>query len=183
MALVALRATSTGADVGASPYGVWTIDVRTSAPVSIDVHGWIQRNDIIFEPRLPQQALFVDDGGGVRTTMTLGSIANGPRTTASAAIECRMRPSSTIRGRARRVKPAERKGPDYYGPSDESAFLPGLNVPGFYSGSRVRVSGTSIAAPRVARWLADGRPRDEIVSSEDLAATPERAQTAPIVKV
>lgn len=183
MALVALRATSTGAGVVVPPYGVWTIDLRTAAPMSISVHGWIQRNDIIFEPRLPQQASFVDDGGVVCTTMTLGSIANGSNTTVVGGY--RLQDASVVdySGQGPTREDGERKGPDYYGPSDESAFLPGLNVPGFYSGSRVRVSGTSIAAPRVARWLADERPRDEIVSIEDLAATPDRARAAPIVKV
>jgi hypothetical protein len=186
MALIALRATcESGATSGtaAPPYGVWTIEVRTTAATTIDVHCWIQRNDVIVGPRLRQQASFVDDATGyVSTKMTLGSIANGQQTIVVGGYRIQDASIADYSGQGPTREARERKGPDYYAPSDESAFLPGMSVPGFYSGSRTRVSGTSIAAPRVARWLAEGQPADELVSIADLSSKPERAAIAPIVE-
>jgi hypothetical protein len=47
------------------------------------------------------------------------------------------------------------QGPDFAAATDESPALPGILGSGTYSGSMVRLNGTSVAAPAAARRLAD----------------------------
>ena len=60
--------------------------------------------------------------------------------------------------------PADTRKPDAVLPSDDSQVQAGLLAAGTASGSRVAFSGTSVAAPQLARkiaeWLADQRPAD-----------------------
>jgi hypothetical protein len=51
--------------------------------------------------------------------------------------------------------PGPRAGPDTGAPSEDSPVLPGILGAGSRGGSRVRLNGTSVAAPQVARWVAD----------------------------
>lgn len=46
-------------------------------------------------------------------------------------------------------------GPDLAAVSDASPSLPGILATGTYSGSMVRLNGTSVAAPQAVRALAD----------------------------
>jgi hypothetical protein len=48
-----------------------------------------------------------------------------------------------------------RNAPDLLAPSEDSLALHGVAVAGTRSGSVVTMNGTSVAAPQVARWLAD----------------------------
>ena len=45
--------------------------------------------------------------------------------------------------------------PNAFAPSDRNQWLPGLVVPGFFSGSFSTINGTSAAAPQIARALAE----------------------------
>jgi hypothetical protein len=64
--------------------------------------------------------------------------------------------------------PARPQGPDRWAPTDHSRTLSGVRTTGVFSGSVVRVEGTSFAAPQVARDLMNA-------SSEPLLKTrPER---------
>ena len=53
------------------------------------------------------------------------------------------------------VPPGGVDGPDIAAPCDDSPSLPGLLAAGTRSGTRVRMSGTSVAAPWITRRLAD----------------------------
>jgi subtilisin family serine protease len=60
--------------------------------------------------------------------------------------------------------PLDRIGPDAVAPSDDSLAHDGVLAAGSRSGSVVAMNGTSVAAPQVARLIADelsaGRPGD-----------------------
>jgi hypothetical protein len=163
MIFFAFRATNMDAMAAneAPPYGVWSITVSVRSKDAAEIHAWVERNDVIVGRRTPQQAYFVDDATAyVSPTFTLGSIANGSKVVVVGAYRIADATVAEYSGRGPTRGTSRRLGPDYYGPSDESAFLPGVQVPGFYSGSFTRMSGTSIAAPQVAHWIASGMPSD-----------------------
>lgn len=164
ISLLSLRPTRGG---DAPPYGVWTITVRSHGEASAEVHAWVQRNDVILPPRRAQRGHFLDDGSGyVRKEMTLGSIANGTGTVVAGAYRLSDRSVVDYSGKGPTRSAQGRRDVDAYGPSDIAPFQPGISVPGFYSGTEVRTSGTSIAAPRVARWVASGRPNEQVIKSD-----------------
>lgn len=89
--------------------------------------------------------------------------------TAAAAQPLSDVPPYVSRGPGRVVPPGGVDGPDIAAPCDDSPSLPGLLAAGTRSGTRVRMSGTSVAAPWVTRWLA------ELVSRLPAGAPPDRA--------
>lgn len=161
LAVLAFRPTSQSRGPA---YGVWTVTVRTSNSRPVEVHGWIQRNDTIVPPRRAQRGWFVEDGTGyVEETMTLGSLGNGSGTIVAGAYRVVDRTAADYSGRGPTRRITGRRDVDYYGSSDFAAFQPGLPVPGFFSGTYARASGTSLAAPQVCAWVARGRPGADVV--------------------
>lgn len=162
MILLATRATEIGdGPEDTAPFGVWSVSVESALTAPIAVHAWVERNDTIIRRRSGQRTVFVDEvapgecGGYLSDDSTLSSIANGEGTVCVGAFEIdRLRVADhssngpTLGGV--QVKP------DMYGASDVSATLSGIACPGFFTGTRARLSGTSAAAPRVARWIAEG---------------------------
>src|SRR5690606_27407543 len=106
-----------------------------------------------------QQAYFVEDPDDryIDDRCTYSSIENGANVTVVGAY--RSADESNLPYSARGPTRAEtRPHPEYLGPSDESVGLAGVTVPGFFSGWTSRMSGTSVAAPHVTRWLVQGAP-------------------------
>jgi len=179
MVLLAVRPTR-GADdsTPAAPYGAWTITVSSAARTPITVHGWVERNDTVIRRRSPQQTVFLDEvpagepGGWLSDDSTLSSLAHGEHTDCVGAYEVQGPSVAPYSSRGPVLNP-ERPRSLVHGASDTSASLPGIPVPGFYSGTRMRLSGTSAAAPRVARWIADGEHRTQLVDlAPDRTARP-----------
>lgn len=69
-----------------------------------------------------------------------------------------------------KMPPGQRIGPDLTGKGDDSHALPGVIAAGSRSGSWVRLSGTSVAAPRVARAAA-AEIRDSSESAREWGAS------------
>lgn len=164
MALLAVCSTRPNdpSQADAGPYGFWTIEVSTRLSHELEVHAWVERNDIIIGRPAPQQSRFVDDGSGyVNDDCTLSSVANGDNVVVVGAYRQADKRVTDYSANGPTRNGAARRGPDCYAPSDESASLRGLTVPGFFSGSWTRLSGTSVAAPVVTRWFAKGRPSDQ----------------------
>jgi hypothetical protein len=161
MVLLAVRATGQPevAAPAPAPYGFWSIEVCTTSVVDpVPVHAWVERNDIIVGRRTPQQTRFVDDGSGaIDDASTLSSVANGANVTVVGACLRRQRAESDYSARGPVLGSREHR-PQLYAPGDESASLRGLTLPRFSSGTWRRVSGTSVAAPFVTRWIALGQP-------------------------
>lgn len=147
-----------------SPHGLWQIKLEVKdgqGPVLW--HAWVQRGDTApmrgrsARGVMGRQSYFVDDGQTpVDPMFTLNGVAT--------ATHCRLHVVGAMyketgsisdysgAGPARDVsdRPC---GPDVVVPGDESRLALGLLVQGVYSGSRTRVSGTSVAAPTFARLL------------------------------
>jgi hypothetical protein len=162
MALLAITATASGA-----PGGVWTVTM--THPGGVDpgrgtVHAWIERHEGIIDRRLGQRPHFVPAADSATTaarivdTNTLSNISNGSKVTVvggfvrSTRREAGDSSSGPVLGRESEHRPA------WYAPSSESMWLRGVRVPGFFTGTTTRLSGTSAAAPRVARNRADDHP-------------------------
>jgi hypothetical protein len=170
MALLALAPSKRGAtDRPLAPHGVWEVilELEPEERGSLAIEAWIERDDqSLGSGRSRSQAFFRDASGEdtdaedtvgapVSRAMTLSSSAHGQSTVVVGG--CLLRGnelsdySSSGPGRAdMRVL-----GPDLVAPCDESLTVKGLLAAGARSESPVRMNGTSVAAPVVARRLAD----------------------------
>lgn len=152
MVLLMLRPTRIG-DTDRAPAGVWTVSVHNAHAEAVTVHAWVERNDIVGRRRRPQQARFVadpDDPHHVNGSFSLSHCAHGDRVTVAGAV--RQSDSRVTDYSGTGYAPSGRR-PDFYAPGDLNASLNGVQVPGWHAGQWTRMSGTSIAAPWVARWM------------------------------
>lgn len=177
MVLVAL---SPSASFGANPlaqHGIWLIEVKnkSATPLSKPIHAWIDRDDFnlgtmirgrqsyfedpLYDPlRYLKSATDDTPGSGalVRRRGTLTGIATG--TGALVAAGYRHSDHKHVRYSSAGPTRGARVGPDCGAVTDQSRSLPGLLAAGTRGASVVRLIGTSVAAPQVSRWVANGRP-------------------------
>ena len=159
MFLLLVRPTQTAGQSGRAPAGVWELNV--TAGHSVTIHGWVERNDMVVHNRRNQQARFVedpDDPRHVNDDLTFSSAAGSKMAVVVGAVRQSDGVMTDYCGIDLRDPEAK---PDWFAASDMSPAMPGVLVPGFYSGTTTRMSGTSVAAPRVARWLATAKREKE----------------------
>jgi hypothetical protein len=179
---LSIAPTVRGGEVGpAAPQGVWKIalldpdDARARGPIAV----WVRRDETLPGGRAGgRQAFFsnedyvrfdhfgrplaVDPSGSdspVRRAGTLSGFATGAAPIVVGAFiekEAEMSPYSAAGPLSARAAPpfADRTGPDVAALADDSSVVLGVISGGSASGSWVRMSGTSVAAPRVARAAA-----------------------------
>ena len=177
MVLVAL---SPSASFGANPlaqHGIWLIEVKnkSATPLSKPIRAWIDRDDFnlgtmirgrqsyfedpLYDPlRYLKSATDDTPGSGalVRRRGTLTGIATG--TGALVAAGYRHSDHKHVRYSSAGPTRGARVGPDCGAVTDQSRSLPGLLAAGTRGASVVRLIGTSVAAPQVSRWVANGGP-------------------------
>ena len=166
MFLLLVRPTQSTDRLDRAPAGVWNLSV--SANDKIEIHGWVERNDMVVHHRRIQQARFVEDPRDVRHVnddMTLSSVAGAKAAVVVGAVR---RSDGVIADYCGVDLRCPSIKPDLFSASDASPAMPGVLVPGFFSGATTRMSGTSIAAPRMARWLA----AHQIPKARDLEPAP-----------
>lgn len=179
-ALVTWAPTERFGDAGVrAPAGVWEIAVRSRSGSSEAVHFYIARNQT--NPHAlcrGRQAFFLDEGGydpnrhlrardgdpnppqsPIRRRGSLNSLATSPSgkgmvVVGSTFLRERARTAYSSEGPAAGGEPV-RSGPDTCAPTDMSRALRGIAAAGTMNGQVVRVTGTSFAAPQVARALAN----------------------------
>jgi hypothetical protein len=161
MVLIAVRPTERriGSTASIAPAGVWRVTVKSSAAKSATVRAWVERNETIIGRRTGQRTRLV--GAGLSDEHTLSSMAHGPQTMTVGAYTIRPLKESAYSALGPVLGAPATSKPQAFGPSDESPWMPGVAVPGFFSATAARLSGTSAAAPRVARWIAQGRDSTE----------------------
>jgi hypothetical protein len=154
----------------AAPHGVWEIEVRNTGERSITFDAWIERDNPALGDAGPRrQSYFVDDReapGCIDRGRTLNSVATGAATYVVGGYYGRgsffhdhdiahatsvSRYSSSGPGRELDLL----DGPDVGAPADESPVLHGLCATGNRSGTAFRMDGTSVAAPLMARRVAN----------------------------
>ena len=140
--------------------GFWTLSLANAGPVPLAIHAYIERDDSLLGGR-PRQALFVSDTevdvAPVSARCTLSSLATGRRTFVVGAHQWRdgAVASFSASGPSRDTSAGGRAGPDLTAPGTAGPRS-GLFAAGALSGGAwVSCQGTSMAAPAVARQLAN----------------------------
>ena len=178
MWLLSVEPTIATSGVGAE-HGDWTVKVA-GIGMNAKVHAYVARSDPNMGVRTgAKRSYFVDPnweltrsaaasctyangefdktGSLVHRHGTLNGIATAAHASVHVAggyILANGRKSSySSAGPAR--PPSPRVGPDYVLPCDESYALGGIRAGGNRSGSVFRLTGTSAAAPQLARWVAN----------------------------
>ena len=183
-----------------APSGAWDITIR-NAGVPVQILCWIQRDDSPYGyPLRGRQSRFEDpqylrvdpiDGREVERELMPGSytkrfgtinrLATGSRTIVLGGF----RRSDRTAAKYSAAGPVEvpvnvtrpcRVGPDASAPSDDSHAARGQLAAGSRSGGAVAMAGTSVAAPRIARWIADQMERRLPCDRGDVA---QLARTPP----
>jgi hypothetical protein len=162
-----------------APFGIWRLKLRdVSLKPDEYVNAWIQRDDTPYGyPTVGRQSYFDDpayrrfDTGGreievddessvVKRKGALNAIATGERTVVIGGVLRReLRPAKYSAGgpveqQFGSTRP-HRSGPEALSISDDSVVLEGTLAAGTRSGSVVAMNGTSVAAPLIARWIAE----------------------------
>jgi hypothetical protein len=166
-----LTGTSFREGLRAAPHGVWSVTVRwTGGTEGEAVHAWVQRADTA--PGRPvraghaypgRQSYLVDRStgraptqGDVDPAFTLNGLATlkHPRLYVIGAMRrSDLGVSSYTAAGPNRITPTRFEGPDWLVVGDESLDVPGLLTHTTFAGSRMRLSGTSLAAAAFTRLL------------------------------
>jgi len=177
MILIAIAPTTSDDATELAPSGTWEIEVRRNGVASV-VDAWIQRDDTAFGyPTRGRQSRFEDekyerfDEPGrelevdnpqsyVKRDGTINPIATGRRTVVIGGIHYQDWRAAKNSAGGSVIRPPGRGAPNTDGPdamtiSDGSPAHYGILAAGSRSGSTVAMSGTSVAAPQIARWIAD----------------------------
>ena len=150
---MALRATAAA--------GIWQVQVRSSRALEEPVHAWVERDDVLVGERSPQLTRFEPDSRlpaaeqYLNDRYTLSSLAHGLNVLRAGAT---VRSSNALAAYSSQGPSLDKQGPEreiHYAPVDRSPSMPGMAVPGFYSGSLSSMGGTSAAAPLVARRVVE----------------------------
>ncbi|MGF6350461.1 S8 family serine peptidase [Variovorax sp. W2I14] len=167
--LISLLPTRLEKDCSASaPHGLWSIKLSIAdwkTPVAFDA--WIQRDEAIpgarynarqslFLSTRPRQPATVDDVAEdpVKRRGTGNSISNGLHPiVAGACYATSGLPSPYTAARVSVLCNGRHQWPDLVAPGDQAEAAPGLLAAGSRSGTTIRMNGTSVAAPQVARAI------------------------------
>lgn len=157
-----------GTDRTPAPPGAWLVAFRAKVPPGERLEAWIQRDTppLGYRPR-GQQSYFDDakydrfdekgdfqdldnDRSTVKRRGSLSAIATAPRLVVAGGYRYRDGRPALYSAAASKTM----RDPNAMALSDTSRHLGGILAAGTRSGSRVAISGTSVAAPQVARRLA-----------------------------
>jgi hypothetical protein len=200
MFLLALQPTIR-ADAAApnAPSGVWTIDLENQSFGPNDlIEAWIQRDDTPLGFRGRGRQSYFDhecyeqfDAQGrqierdedqkepcfVKRAGSINAIATGKKTIVVGGF---LRKEGRLAGYSAGIAAGSRAAPRYLAPSDDSKVYGGVLAAGTRSGSVVAMNGTSVAAPQVARWIANqlaessnGGAAASVVTSDAPEITPD----------
>jgi hypothetical protein len=163
-----------------APFGTWTIGFKNRMDEQIDVEASIQWDDRpLGYPQNGRQSYFIDhryqrfeeisgremeedNESTIKRDGSINAIATGSRTIVAGGYLRKEKrvveyssggPISPTGGTGK----VNRQGPDALAPSDESWVHQGILAAGTRSGSVVVMNGTSVAAPQIARQIAEKR--------------------------
>lgn len=199
MILIALAPTITRQPARiAAPAGNWTVTVSNDAPAngSLEIHAWVQRNETAYGfPMRGRQSRFDDPRykrfvGGmhvrdfddvkpvswIRRSSTLNSIATGASTVVIGAYRRADGTAATYSSTGPSLRATVRDGPDATAISEDSPACAGVLGASTRSGSLLAISGTSAAAPQVARLLACAKMLGNALPFTPLAMPPYSAR-------
>ncbi|CAE6747972.1 S8 family serine peptidase [Paraburkholderia nemoris] len=157
-----------------APAGNWTVTLTNGSSDDLEIHAWVQRNETAYGyPLRGRQSRFEDpaykrfvfgahvrdfDAGNPWTWIkrggTLSSIATGEHTVVVGAYRRTDGRAATYSSTGPSLLATQRLGPDAAAVSEDSVACAGVLAASTRSGCLVALSGTSAAAPQVARLLA-----------------------------
>lgn len=180
MALLVVAATAPHEEYVSAPFGNWTITVVSKSSQTVRINAWIERDETVFGVRRPQTAHFIKDGVPLGTVLdwdedTDQSVSRQHTTSNFANADKAFAVAAGVGGRADGFV-SSYSGAGGFGPYDGRPFFvaradrspaqPGVPVWGNYRSARRHMNGTSIAAPQVARIIANafarGNDRDHL---------------------
>jgi hypothetical protein len=167
MALLVVAATQMSATRIEVPSGIWRIDVRNLGTRALRLDAWVERDLLPGAARRSQAARLLDPGdggGGLTDDDTFNNIATGTQPFRAGALVWRHTLPATEISPYSSAARNDTVGPEFSAVADESPSLPGIRVAGSTSGAIVRMNGTSVAAPQVARYLANRLARGETLA-------------------
>jgi len=158
-----------------APAGIWTVSIKNTGLAKGDnIQAWIQRDDSPYGyPLRGRQSYFdhpcyvrkdhagrdneVDDTTcAVRRESTINGIATGRHPVVVGGYIRREKVAAKYSAAGAAIPPGPTpRHPDAMAVSDDSRVHSGVLAAGSRSGSVVPLGGTSVAAPQVARWIAD----------------------------
>jgi Subtilase family len=184
MALLVVSATALDGGIPAASAGIWTLRVIDRCrPVRVDA--WVERDEQSYGNNPQQQARFVNVAGApvaIATENTLTNTAGGKYTFAVGsyyAFEQRIAEYS-----AEDSKSSVNGVVGTYAPTDGAHMLRGVRVAGTRTGMWNRPSGTSMAAPQLARSLANllAVEKKSLTAKQVLARLPKAMKLNPSLK-
>jgi hypothetical protein len=150
-----------GAPWRSVPHGVWTVVVRNGSTQPLGMHAWVERDDTAFgQPPGGRQSHWLTCPGGVPVSepFTFNGLAcleaDRFHVAGGGFLHADHLAHYTASGPNRGGGRAQ--GPDWVLPSEESPVLHGLPTGGLTTATWIRMDGTSVAAPLLARLLAQG---------------------------
>jgi hypothetical protein len=176
-ALIALAPTfSFDEGTATAPSGVWQIKLTNTQPGKVTVDAYVERDDVVIGTRGGRQSHFEDalyDMSGnpgsfvdhpdnptlIRRSGNFNSIATGRKTVSVGGTRivgshwAHYSPQKPDPDASRPERPGVVKTPSTAAFSDENPALTGVRAAGTYSGSAVRLKGTSAAAPQETRRI------------------------------
>ena len=177
-----LAPTDNGLEGGAvAPAGEWQVTLRIQVPVPLRLDAWILRDDVPGGFRdTGRQSYFVDDSyiqrdqagrvqfvddptnsSAVQRDGTLNAVATATSNVALQVVGSLIGPPERARVAPYSATPLteNNESVDFSAISDRSPVTQGILAAGTRSGTKVPISGTSVAAPQLIRHLAMGEGR------------------------
>jgi hypothetical protein len=176
-----------------APAGNWTVMLTNGSSDNLKIHAWVQRNETAYGyPLRGRQSRFEDlaykrfvFGAHVRDFDednpptwikrggTLSSIATGEHTVVVGAYRRTDGRAATYSSTGPSLRETKRSGPDAAAVSEDSVGCAGVLAASTRSGCLVALSGTSAAAPQVARLLARQKIIEYANGSQPNTFTPQ----------
>ena len=168
-------------------HGIWQVQVRLQDRFAVQVHAWEERDDPLPGQGSQRQSYLLsaflerdidaddDPADSVKRRTTGNSLANGQRPIVVGVYVAANKQISSYSA-AGPTKNADRRAawPDFLAVGDEADGLLGVLAAGTRSGVCVRMNGTSVAAPQIARALLQ-----KWVNERNYPDTPGRTPIPP----
>lgn len=159
-----------------APAGAYQIQLRHTGGLAASawIDAWVARDDTVpGYPQFGRQSYFndplyvvhdpysgrtvqTDNNSLVQRQCTINTIATGRMPIVIAGfLRQEMTAAEYTAAGACKPRPQPPRWPDAMAPSEDTYVLGGRLAAGGHSGSRVSIGGTSVAAPQIARWVAD----------------------------
>jgi hypothetical protein len=179
-----------------APAGTWRVEIEKRGGGTVEIDAWIQRDDNVHGFRRRGRQSYFDDPGYqrvdadgrpieqdqeksyVRRAGTLNAIATGTLPIVVGGYRSSDGAAALYSARGPDAPSGRFTGPDAMAVSERSVTRRGVRAAGTRSGSSIAMNGTSVAAPQVARWIAERMADGKPAGVEELRAQAERDDPA-----